>query len=228
MNVQQVIDELNSLDPQNPGAWPSYARIGAVVLLALAVMGGGYYFFIQPELEELDRQTVVEGTLFEEFETKQRKVAALDAYKAQLKEMEKSFGAMLRQLPGKTEVANLLNDISQTRVASSLEEELFKPQAEVPKDFYAEIPNQIIVQGTYNEMGAFVSGVAALPRIVTIDDVDIRPFAGKSGGGVSKKDVSSEAGVTLRMQALAKTYRYLDDQESADAAKKGKKAGGAQ
>lgn len=230
MNIQQIVDELNSLDPQNPGAWPSYARIGAVVLLALAVMGGGFYFFIQPELDELDRQAAIEGTLFEEFETKQRKVAALDAYKAQLKEMEKSFGAMLRQLPGKTEVANLLNDISQTRVASSLEEELFKPQSEVPKDFYAEIPNQIIVLGTYNEIGTFVSGVAALPRIVTIDDVDIRPVSSKSGGASKKGLVAADAGVTLRMQALAKTYRYLDDQETADTTSKGKKptrAGGA-
>ena len=142
----------------------------------------------------------------EQFETKQKKVAALDAYKEQLAEMERSFGAMLRQLPSRTEVANLLNDISQTRVASSLEEELFEPLPEVQKEFYAEIPNKIIVTGDYHQMGQFVSGVAALPRIVTIDEVELRPLGGQ---GAAKDQ--------LRMSALAKTYRYLDDAELAAA-----------
>ena len=120
--------------------------------------------------------------------------------------MERSFGAMLRQLPSRTEVANLLNDISQTRVASSLEEELFEPLPEVQKEFYAEIPNKIIVTGDYHQMGQFVSGVAALPRIVTIDEVELRPLGGQ---GAAKDQ--------LRMSALAKTYRYLDDAELAAA-----------
>ena len=220
MNAQQILEELQSLDTQNPGAWPVYVRIGSAVILALLLMGAGFYFLIQPKLEELDREKATEESLFSDFETKQRKVAALDAYKAQLVEMEKSFGAMLRQLPSRTEVANLLNDISQTRVASALEEELFKPQAEVPRDFYAEVPNQIVVLGTYHEMGSFVSGVAALPRIVTIDDVDIRPFT-KTGQPTAadkkalKDDNSNDGGTLLRMQALAKTYRYLDDEETA-------------
>jgi type IV pilus assembly protein PilO len=141
--------------------------------------------------------------LKETFETKQRKVAALDALKEQLAEMERSFGTMLRVLPSKAEIANLLIDISQTRLANSLEEELFQPQGEAPKEFYAEVPNKLVVVGNYHEMGGFVSGVATLPRIVTIEDVDIRPV----GKGAGKN--------TVRMQAVAKTYRYLDDAEIA-------------
>lgn len=227
MKAQEIFAELQSLDPQNPGSWPLFARIGAAILAAIFIIGIGYWQLIMPKLEDLDRASSEENTLFEEFERKQRKVAALDAYKLQLQEMEKTFGAMLRQLPSKTEVPNLLNDISQTRVASSLEEELFKPQPDIPKEFYAEVPNQIVVIGTYHEMGAFVSGIAALPRIVTVDEVDIKPFEkkGASKGGKEQKDPNStDGGVLLRMQALAKTYRYLDDtelaaQEAAKAAK---------
>jgi len=216
MNVQQYIDELNSLDPQNPGDWPLYARVGAVVLLALVIGFAGYWFVIKPEQEVLKIEQGKEAGLFDEFELKQRKVSALDAYKAQLQEMEKSFGDMLRQLPGKAEVANLLNEISQTRVASSLEEELFKPQGDITHDFYVELPNQITVVGTYHEMGNFVSGVAALPRIVTVDDVEIRPMGGslKRPGGKTDPN-STDGGQMLRMQALAKTYRYLDEEETA-------------
>lgn len=237
-NFQDIVDDLNSLDPQNPGGWPRYVHVGAAVLLAIVLGAAGFWYVIKPEQEILSQEIAKEAGLFSEFEQKQRKVSALDAYKAQLVEMEKSFGDMLRQLPGKAEVANLLNEISQTRVASSLEEELFKPQGDIPKDFYVELPNQIIVIGTYNEMGSFVSGVAALPRIVTIDEVDIRPMGkaaagakGSKSGGAKIDPSSTDGGVLLRMQALAKTYRYLDDdetaaQEAAKSSKKGTPAGG--
>ncbi len=217
MNVQEVFKELQSLDMENPGAWPVWVHVSAVVLAALVVIALGANFLIKPEYELLKGEEATELSLREQFETKQKKVAALDAYKDQLAEMERSFGAMLRQLPSRTEVANLLNDISQTRVASSLEEELFEPLPEAQKEFYAEIPNKIIVTGDYHQMGLFVSGVAALPRIVTIDEVELRPI----GGQGADKD-------RLRMSALAKTYRYLDDTELAAAAPKPKgKAGGA-
>lgn len=223
MNLQQLLSELQSLDAKNPGAWPLWARIAAVVLLSIAILVAGFVAFIKPQLDDLDQEQAKEQTLREDFVKKQEKVAALDAYKAQLEEMRKSFGSMLRQLPSKTEVASLLNDISQTRIASNLEEELFKPQAEVPKDFYAEIPNQITVLGTYHQLGTFVSGIAALPRIVTIDDVEIH-LANSRAGDKSSSNL-------LRMQAYAKTYRYLDDEE-VDAQKSSKpgaagKAGGA-
>lgn len=222
MNLQEVVDELNSLDPQNPGAWPGWVRIAAVILASILIMVLGFIFAIKPVLEELSRDQAQEGVLFDEFQTKQTKVAALDAYKDQLKEMERSFGAMLRQLPSRAEVANLLNDISQTRVAASLEEELFKPQSDIPRDFYAEMPNDISVVGDYHQMGSFVSGVAALPRIVTIEDVTIKPLTGKDA--INKNSI----GTPLRMTAKAKTYRYLDDEEQqAQVAKAGKGKKGA-
>jgi type IV pilus assembly protein PilO len=222
--AQEIFEELQTLDPQNPGAWPLYARIGAAVLAALVILGAAGYFLIKPSLENLEREERTEVQLRQEFETKQRKVAALDAYRAQLAEMERSFGAMLRQLPSRTEVANLLNDISQTRVASSLEEELFRPSGEVPKEFYAELPNQIIVIGSYHQMGEFVSGIAALSRIVTIESGDIKAATAARGGRGATAILSSGP---LRMEAVAKTYRYLDDEElAAQAAAQQPQAGG--
>lgn len=216
MTLNQAFAELQSLDPKNPGAWPRWVHIGASALAFVVLLGVGIWTLVVPEYETLQAAEAKEGTLRTEFEKKQKKVAALDAYKAQLETMERDFGAMLRQLPSKTEVENLLNDISQTRVASSLEEELFQPQAEIPKEFYAEVPNKIVVTGNYHEMGAFAGGVAALPRIVTIDEVEIRPASGAGAGtqGLTRG--------SLRMSALAKTYRYLDESEVASQAATGK------
>ncbi len=224
MNLQQAIAELQTLDAQNPGGWPTWVRIAASILAAVVIMLLGLWFMIKPQYEFLQQAKEKEISLRSEFERKQKKVAALDAYKEQLAEMEKSFGDMLRQLPSKTEVANLLNDISQTRVASSLEEELFQPQPEIPKDFYAEIPNKIVVVGNYHEVGSFVSGVAALPRIVTIDEVEIKPAV---QGNVRGKEKEALLPTDLRVTALAKTYRYLDDEEvaAAEAAKAPAKGG---
>jgi type IV pilus assembly protein PilO len=199
MNVQDIVNELNSLDPKQPGAWPRYVHFAVAVVVTVVIAVGGYFYFIVDELDNLARVQQQEEGLKNEFETKQRKVAALDALKEQLAEMERSFGAMLRVLPSKAEIANLLIDISQTRLAASLEEELFQPQGEAPKEFYAEVPNRITVVGSYHELGTFVSGTAALPRIVTIENVDIKPV-----GGTSRK---------VRMSAVLKTYRYLDEGE---------------
>lgn len=208
MNLQQITAELQSLDPKNPGAWPFYVRLTAVIVLMAGLAGGGYVWQVTPLLDQLAAEQAKEPGLKQTFETKQRKVAALDALKEQLADMERSFGAMLRQLPSKAEIANLLIDISQTRLANSLEEELFQPQGEQPKEFYAVVPNKIVVHGTYHEMGGFVSGVAALPRIVTIEEVEIKPDGDK--------------GSQLRMAAVAKTYRYLDENEIAAAKPKAK------
>ena len=199
-DLGRMWQEAQNLDFQNPGAWPRWAHVTAAAALAIAIVIIGAYVFGKPLQEDLDRARVEEQDLRGEFERKQKKVAALDAYKAQLKEMERSFGDMLKQLPSKTEVPSLLNDISQTRVASALEEELFQPETEIVKDFYAEVPNKIIVVGPYNNIGSFVSSVAALPRIVTIDNVELKP-----AGGKQKEN--------LRMTAAAKTYRYLDESE---------------
>ena len=210
MNIQDALQELQTLDAQNPGAWPTWVRILAVILVSIGIVAGGVWFMVKPKVGELEQEKQQEQTLRGEFERKQRKVAALDAYKEQLQEMERSFGAMLRQLPSKAEVPNLLNDVAQTRVASSLDEELFQPQGTSTKEFYAELPNKIVVIGTYHELGNFVSSIAGLPRIVTVDNVELKP----SGKGQSGND--------LRMNAVIKTYRYLDDSEIAAAAPKKK------
>ena len=198
MTLQQALDELQSLDPSNIGSWPNFAYIGACILTLVMVSVGGYYYFVTPNLEELDRQQRVEITLKKEFEEKQSKAANLDAYRDQLAEMQRSFGSMVRQLPSKSEVANLLNDISQTRIASGLEETLFKPSGEQPKDFYAILPNRIVVSGSYHEIADFVSRISALPRIVTVNDVKLTAIAGKSD---------------LTMEATINTYRYLSEDE---------------
>lgn len=213
MNAQEILQQLQTLDMQNPGAWPGWARIGAAVLAVIVLVGAGTWFLLKPIYEEVEGARAQEQSLRQDFETKQKKVAALDAYRAQLAEMERSFGDMLKQLPSKAEVANLLNDISQTRVASGLEEELFEPQAQIPKEFYAAIPNKIVTVGTYHEMGGFAGAVAALPRIVTVEDVEIKPAGGKG----------KTSSTRLRMTATAQTYRYLDDEEIAASQPKGGK-----
>lgn len=211
IDLQQYLDQLRKLDPNNPGGWPRWAQIMAIVLLCAIVFFLGYRFLIQPKREELAQAQQQEVSLKQEFETKQKKVAALDAYRAQLEEMQQSFGAMLRQLPNKSEVANLLNDISQTRLAAGLEEELFQPQNEISKDFYAELPIKMELIGDYHQMGTFASGIASLPRIVTLNDVQLTPV---SKGRADTPTAKSK----LKMTVTAKTYRYLDANEQAAAA----------
>lgn len=199
IDIQKYLDQLRALDPNNPGAWPRWAQIMVVLLLCGLIIFLGYKFMIQPKRLELDQARQQETALRSEFETKQKKVAALDAYRAQLEEMQESFGAMLRQLPNKSEVANLLNDISQTRLAAGLEEELFQPSAEQNKEFYAELPISMQVVGSYHQMGGFASGIAQLPRIVTLSNITLSPLGDKT---------------RLRMSVTAKTYRYLDAEET--------------
>ena len=195
------LSELNELDINNIAAWPLPARIFVVALVFAGVLGLGYWFDIKDQRINLEKVEATETALRQTFEAKAKKAANLAAYEQQLEEMKASFGAMLRQLPNKTEVAELLVDISQTGLASGLEFELFKPQAEVPKEFYAELPISIRVKGSYHEFGNFVSGVAALPRIVTVHDINVAP----NNNG------------ELTMVMLAKTYRYMDDEEEGGA-----------
>jgi type IV pilus assembly protein PilO len=194
--------ELKNLDINNVGAWPLPIKGVAFALMFCAVLGIGYWFESQGQLPELDKSRQQERDLKEVFKTKAAKAANLEGYKQQLEEMKQSFGAMLRQLPNKTQVADLLVDISQTGLASGLEFELFKPEAEIPKDFYAELPISIRVKGRYHDFGAFVSGVAALPRIVTLHDIKIKPVG-------SQKD---KGGSRLVMDLTAKTYRYIEEE----------------
>ncbi len=190
--------DLNSIDLKTLGTAPAPIKIGSIALLCAMLAGGGYYFDTQKQLEQLRKVEAVEGELRQTFEAKQKKAANLDLYKAQLEEMRRSFGAMLRQLPSETEIPSLIVDISQTGLASGLEIDLFKPGPEVRKDFYAEKPIQLKVRGDYHEFGKFASGIAALPRIVTLHNITLTP--GKDGG-------------LLIMEAIAKTYHYLEDGE---------------
>jgi type IV pilus assembly protein PilO len=207
--LNELLEQLRNLDPNDPGRWPLGVRVGTVVLLFVFAAAAGYWYFVwkakRPELlEARAKETELWGTL----ESKARKAANLQAYKDQLAEMEKSFGAMLRQLPNKTEVPNLLVDISQTGLAAGLEEKLFQPQGENRKDFYAELPITIRLTGNYHEMGNFASGIAALPRIVTLHDIEIVPVG---------RDVRDAAPGDLTLNVTAKTYRYLDEEEQAPA-----------
>lgn len=220
-DVRQLVDELRGLDVNNIGSWPIAARIGVTSLTCLAIVLAGYWFMIRPKIATLHQARAHEVSLRREFERKQHKVANLHAYEAQLATMKRDFGNMLKQLPSKSEVANLLNDISQTRASAGLTEELFKPEPEIKKNFYAELPNQIRVTGTYHELATFVSGVAALPRIVTVHDVIISPVKRKRGQKPAANDKHERL---LRMSATLTTYRYLDSNgQSASLRRKGRK-----
>jgi type IV pilus assembly protein PilO len=203
--------DLNDLDLSTIGSWPMVAKGIIIAVVAIAVLVAGYFLDIQAQQDDLARVTSEENTLKEDFEIKQAKAANLDAYKAQMVEMEDSFGAMIRQLPSKTEVEDLLVDISQTGLASGIEFQLFKPLAEKHIEFYAELPITLKMTGTYHQFGEFVSGIAALPRIVTLENISLQGSKGKG-----KKDL-------LSMDVTAKTYRYLDESEVSGKRKKRKK-----
>lgn len=196
-----LVDELKALDVNDVGRWPLLFRVAVICIVFVVVVGMGVWFFIvkdkAPQLQYAEDE---EQTLRISFENKQKKAANYDAYKAQLAQMEQSFGTMLRQLPGETEIPSLIVDISQTGLAAGLQEKLFVPQAEIPRDFYAEKPITISLSGGYHEIANFVSGVAALPRIVTLHDITITPD-------------NQESFDQLTMQVTAKTYRYLEEDE---------------
>ena len=206
--------DLNDLDFNNAGNWPLPIKLVAVLAICAAVGFAGYWFDTKEQLSVLDKAKNKEEELKTEFQTKQAVAANLEAYKQQMKDMEKTFGALLLQLPSKTEVAELLVDVSREGLKAGLEFELFKPGSETVKDFYAEYPISIRVVGTYHQFGNFASGIAALPRIVTLHNLKI---AQKNKRGKTTGDAQ------LVMEATANTYRYLD-QEELDAKNRKKKS----
>jgi type IV pilus assembly protein PilO len=205
--------DINELDFNNAGNWPLPIKLIAIVALCAGVGFAGYWFDTKEQLVALDNAKALEGELKSEFEIKQAVAANLIPYRLQMKEMEKSFGALLLQLPSKTEVAELLVDVSREGLKAGLEFELFKPGAEIKKEFYAEYPIAIRVAGTYHQFGNFASGIAALPRIVTLHNLKIIQ---------KKKGKKGNTSAILVMNATANTYRYLD-QDELDAKKKKKK-----
>ncbi len=195
-----LLEELQSLDVNDVGRWPLVFRAAVIAIVFLVVLGlGVYWFIVKDKAPQLARVQEEEQQLRLTFENKQRKAANYDDYKTQLAQMEQSFGTMLRQLPGETEIPSLIVDISQTGLAAGLQEKLFEPQPEQPRDFYAEKPIKIRLTGGFHELGNFVSGVAALPRIVTLHDINI----------TRENETSFD---NLSMEVTAKTYRYLDEE----------------
>ena len=199
-------EDLKNHDPNNPGMWPKAIQIIIFVVLFMALLFAGWKFDISKQRIKLANLEKKEVQTINTLKNKQRKAANLNALKEQMKEMEISFGDMVRQLPNQTEVAGLLVDISQTGLGAGLEFKLFEPKAEDPKEFYAVLPITISVVGGYHQFGEFISGLAQLPRIVTTHEISI-----------SSKSVNAATGIpALEMQTIAKTYRALEEDEEVE------------
>lgn len=199
MNWEEI---QHHLEPDNIGTAPMTIKASIFIFLFVAIIAAGIYFDTKEQLKVLERDEAKEVELKEIFKIKANQAAKLELYKEQLAEMEASFGALLRQLPETTEVESLLVDVSQTGLAAGLEIKKFKPSAEEKKGFYAELPIGLEVSGSYHQLATFISGIAALPRIVTISDMKLEPF--------DKEELTSGK---LKMSATAKTYRYLQEDE---------------
>jgi type IV pilus assembly protein PilO len=212
------VEQLQQLDFKDIGRWPFLFRALGVLIVFLVLTLLFVWYFVWGDngnRPELLKARAEQATLWNTFDEKQKKAANLEAYRQQLAEIERTFGAMLRQLPGRTEVPSLLVDISQTGLAAGLQERLFQPGTETKKDFYAELPIKIQLTGGFHEFGLFVSGIAALPRIVTLHDIEISR-SGQRGGSSRRGAAAPSDELTLNL--TAKTYRYLDEGETPAAA----------
>ncbi len=199
MNLSEIrLEELDIEDLKKIGSAPLVVKIAIIIVLCIALAVAGYFLDTTTQKAELEKNIAEEQQLRQIFAAKQAKAANLEAYKQQLDEMRTSFGTLLRQLPNKTEIETLLTDISQTGISAGLEIDYFKPEGLRPKEFYSEYPIKLKVTGRYHEFAEFISGVAALPRIVTVQDILIKPADPKGG-------------VKLSMELTAITYQYLDE-----------------
>ncbi len=198
-DYRNLLREFRGLDPNDPGQWPLLPRVTTLVVIFLVIVGGGWWFDWSDQLDQLDAKKKEEATLKEDWIGKKRQAINLPEYKRQLSEIDRQFGALLKQLPNRSEMESLLADINQAGLGRGLQFELFKPGSEGMKDFYAELPIAVRVTGGYHDLGEFVSDVAQMPRIVTLNDIAIE----------AQKDGS------LKFDATAVTYRYLDDEEVA-------------
>lgn len=198
------LNEFRSLDFQQPGSWPNPIKYFFAVLIVLLLAVGGYYGLIRGKLQGLEGLENTERQLLDDFESKQAKVVNLEDYRRQLDDMREILRQMLRQLPSRTEMPELLRDVSQAAQASGLDNQKFQPQTEIVHEFYAESPISLRMVGDYHHFGAFVSAVASLPRVVilTMHDISLRPQDGTAGGE------------GLVLEGTVKTYRYVDDDES--------------
>jgi type IV pilus assembly protein PilO len=212
--MAMTLNDLRRLDPKKIGSWPILPKLGVLFITLVLIVAASWWFDWQHQIEGINQEKLKEEGLRKTFLTKKSEAINLPAYQKQLEDIEKQFGALLKQLPGKSEMDALLTDINQAGLGRGLQFELFKPAAqETRRDFYAELPISIKVTGNYHDIGAFASDIGKLSRIVTLENISLTS-AGKSGG--------------LALDALAKTFRYLDDEELAQqrraaAAKKGGK-----
>ena len=216
IDLKALADDFRNLNPQDVGTWPLAPRLATLVGLFILILVGGWWFLWNEQLETLTAREQEEVKLKDEFIAKKTQAANLDLYRQQLNEIDRSFGALLRQLPSKSEVEALLVEVNQSGMGRGLQFELFKPNQEIVKDFYAELPINVKLTGQYHDFGAFAADIARLSRIVTLNNISIT-------GSAQAKDGA------LAMDAVAKTFRYLDEEElaakrkAAQAAKGGKK-----
>jgi len=213
MAFKSAIDDLTNMNFEEDlvkriGTAPVLARGLVLLIVAAAIIGAIWHFLVTPQREELVTVKRKEVELRQTFDTESAKAANRLAYIEQLAEMKKTFSVMLRQLPNKTDIESLLVDLSQTSVASGLEVKYFKPESEIPREFYAEYPIKISVTGRYHQFGKFVSGLAALPRIVTLSGIDIKPGPENR----NEKEDARRLGKNLKMDLIATTYRYLEEE----------------
>jgi len=200
IDLQAIADDFRYMNPNDPGAWPLVPKITVLVGMLLLLLLGGWWFFWSDQLAELEAKQHEEESLRQQYLEKKRQAINLDLYTQQLAEIDRSFGALLKQLPDKSEVEALLIEVNQAGLGRGLQFELFRPGAEVVKDFYAELPISVKINGSYHDLGAFAADIAKLPRIVTLNNISIAPI--KDGGG-------------LTLDATTKTFRYLDEEEIA-------------
>jgi type IV pilus assembly protein PilO len=211
-------DDLRNLDRNNIGGWSKGVKFFFAILIIAVILLAGWWFVIRGQQDELTKVQAKELTLKKEFADKQGKVVNLEAYRKQLADMEEMLQTMLRQLPSRTEMPDLLNNITQAALSAGIETQLFQPGGEVMKDFYAEKPIALKMLGTYHQFGTFISNVASLPRVVilTMHDVSLKPTGGAIKGGAGQ----------LLLEGTVKTYRYLDDEEQAKVAAEAKAKAG--
>lgn len=200
VDFAKVVDDFRTLDPKDPGLWPLAPKIVILLALFALVIAAAWWFDWKDQLEDLTQKEQQEVKLKEEWLGKKKQAVNLDEHRKQLAEIDRQFGALLKQLPNKSEMESLLVDINQAGLGRGLQFELFKPGAEVVKDFYAELPISVKLTGSYHDLGSFAGDVAKMPRIVTLNNLVI------DGAG---------GGSTLKMEAIATTFRYLDEEELA-------------
>lgn len=198
IDVQELVEKLQGLDMENVGSWPTFAKVLAAIVVFVVALVAGYFLSITELNDQLEQARNKEVTLMQELERKAFRAYHLEDYRTQLADMEETFGSLLQQLPQETEVPGLLEDISHTGIGSGLEFDKIELDKEIEKEFYAELPIKMSIKGEYHGMGSFVSGVAALPRIVTLHDFHIKPLSSKGDGDTDM----------LQMDVTAKTYRY--------------------